>query len=214
MTSTGQRPSYDHLIKLLLIGDCGVGKSSLLMRFSDDRFHVSYRPTLGIDYRSHMMEVNNGKKVKLQVWDTAGQERFRNIALSYYRGAHGVLPVYDVSNEESFDNVAYWMGSLNHSASPDIVKVLIGNKRDVNSDQRVVSVEQGKQVAERYGVSFFETSAISGDNVREAFEAITHASVAQLSTWKESARNQRVVPLTGLDGNLKKKSPALAICCT
>merc|ERR1712159_656276 len=101
-------PEYDYLFKLLLIGDSGVGKSCLLFRFADDTYQESYISTIGVDFKIRTVELE-GKTIKLQIWDTAGQERFRTITSSYYRGAHGIIVVYDVTDQESFNNVKTWL---------------------------------------------------------------------------------------------------------
>ncbi|KAL1918115.1 uncharacterized protein VTP21DRAFT_3381 [Calcarisporiella thermophila] len=159
--------SYDYLIKLLLIGDSGVGKSCLLLRFSDDSFTPSFITTIGIDFKIRTIELD-GKRVKLQIWDTAGQERFRTITTAYYRGAHGILLVYDVTDERSFKNIHNWYSNVEQHANEDVNKILIGNKCDMH-DKVVVSSEQGQALAHELGLKFLETSAKSNINVEEAF---------------------------------------------
>merc|ERR1712139_25489 len=124
-----QAPDYDYLFKLLLIGDSGVGKSCLLLRFADDTYTESYISTIGIDFKIRTLELD-GKRVKLQIWDTAGQERFKTITTAYYRGAMGILLVYDVSEEKSFANINTWINAINQHASDSVNKVLLGNKAD------------------------------------------------------------------------------------
>ena len=123
------RPKYDHLVKLLLIGDSGVGKSCLLLRFSDDQFTASFITTIGIDFKVKTVDLE-GKRVKLQIWDTAGQERFRTITSAYYRGAMGILLTYDVTDRRSFENVRNWMANVKEHASERVVVSLVGNKDD------------------------------------------------------------------------------------
>ena len=120
---------YDHLFKLVLIGDSGVGKSCLLLRFADFSFQESYISTIGVDFRFRTVDIGD-KKVKLQIWDTAGQERFRTITSAYYRGADGIIMVYDVTNVESFENVKNWLKEVEDHASEDTCKLMIGNKND------------------------------------------------------------------------------------
>eukprot|EP00127_Corallochytrium_limacisporum_P002525 Clim_evm82s128 gene=Clim_evmTU82s128 len=158
------------LVKLLLIGDSGVGKSSLIIRFSDDTFSPSYITTIGIDFKVKTVEVE-GKRIKLQIWDTAGQERFRTITTAYYRGAMGILLVYDVTKEKSFDNIKNWVRNIEQHASKDVEKVLIGNKLDC-VEERVISEEKGKALAAEYDLKYFETSAKVSTNVNEAFHAV------------------------------------------
>jgi len=122
-------PDYDYLFKLLLIGDSGVGKSCLLLRFTDDTYNDSYISTIGVDFKIRTIEIE-GKVIKLQIWDTAGQERFRTITSSYYRGAHGIIVVYDVTDQVTFNNVKQWMQEIQRYACDTVNRLLVGNKVD------------------------------------------------------------------------------------
>ncbi|KAG5866699.1 hypothetical protein JTB14_018606 [Gonioctena quinquepunctata] len=155
---------YDHLFKLLIIGDSGVGKSSLLLRFSDNTFTGSYITTIGVDFKIKTVNVN-GQKVKLQIWDTAGQERFRTITSTYYRGTHGVIVVYDVTNGESFANVKRWLHEIEQNC--DLVnKVLVGNKNDT-PERKVVLTEDAQCFPDTMNIQLFETSAKDNINVEK-----------------------------------------------
>lgn len=158
---------YDYLFKLLLIGDSGVGKSCLLLRFADDTYTESYISTIGVDFKIRTVELD-GKTIKLQIWDTAGQERFRTITSSYYRGAHGIIVVYDVTDSESFNNVKQWLHEIDRYASENVNKLLVGNKADLTS-KRAVTFDQGKEFADSLGIEFLETSAKNATNVEKAF---------------------------------------------
>ena len=133
----------------------------------DDAFTESYISTIGVDFRFRTVKIDK-KTVKLQIWDTAGQERFRTITSAYYRGADGIIMVYDVTSTESFDHVNDWLKEVNRYAAPGTVKLLVGNKSDRTAD-RVVSEEQAKEFAQELGIPFIETSAKSAKNVEEAF---------------------------------------------
>jgi Ras-related protein Rab-8A len=170
--------NYDYLIKLLLIGDSGVGKSCLLLRFSEDQFTPSFITTIGIDFKIRTIDMD-GKKIKLQIWDTAGQERFRTITTAYYRGAMGILLVYDVCDERSFNNIRTWFQNVEQHATEGVHKILIGNKCDW-TEKRVVSEEQGKALAQELGIPFIETSAKSNINVEEAFFSLARDIKKQL----------------------------------
>ncbi|GMH96871.1 hypothetical protein TrVE_jg13211 [Triparma verrucosa] len=172
MSGQTPRKKYDHLVKLLLIGDSGVGKSCLLLRFADSTFTSAYITTIGIDFKIKNVEVG-GKRVKLQVWDTAGQERFRTITKAYYKGAQGILMVFDVSNEDSFVNVTNWMEQIKDNASEGVKIILLANKVDVVAEERVVSKSMGEQLAAKFGVKYFETSAKDDHNVGESFLSLT-----------------------------------------
>ncbi|KAF3450635.1 hypothetical protein FNV43_RR06724 [Rhamnella rubrinervis] len=166
----------DHLFKLLLIGDSGVGKSCLLLRFADDSYIESYISTIGVDFKIRTVE-QDGKVIKLQIWDTAGQERFRTITNSYYRGAHGIVIVYDVTDEESFNNVKVWLEEIDKFTTSNVNKLLIGNKSDLTA-KRVVPSETAKAFADEIGIPFLETSAKNATNVEQAFMTM----VAEIKT--------------------------------
>lgn len=161
---------YDYLLKLLLIGDSGVGKSCLLLRFADDSYSESYISTIGVDFKIRTMTVDD-RTVKLQIWDTAGQERFRTITSSYYRGAHGIMVVYDCTDRASFTNLTAWMEEISRYGSPGVCKLLIGNKADLG-ERKEVTESEGKELAEKLGLDFLETSAKTGRNVEEAFRKL------------------------------------------
>jgi len=165
--------TYDHLFKLLLIGDSGVGKTCILFRFSDDSFNATFITTIGIDFKIRTVEIGD-KKIKLQIWDTAGQERFRTITTAYYRGAMGIILVYDITNEKSFENIKTWIRNIEQHANDDVEKMILGNKCDMD-DKRVISKEQGEKLAKEYGVKFAETSAKAKIGVEEAFLMIARS---------------------------------------
>ncbi|CAI9762043.1 unnamed protein product [Fraxinus pennsylvanica] len=165
------RADYDYLIKLLLIGDSGVGKSCLLLRFSDGSFTTSFITTIGIDFKIRTIELD-GKRIKLQIWDTAGQERFRTITTAYYRGAMGILLVYDVTDESSFNNIRNWIRNIEQHASDNVNKILVGNKADMDESKRAIPTSRGQALADEYGIKFFETSAKTNMNVEEVFFSI------------------------------------------
>nr|XP_022306678.1 ras-related protein Rab-8A-like isoform X1 [Crassostrea virginica] len=166
MTSRG---GAEHVIrvKLMLIGDTAVGKTSILVRFIKEVFDPIFITTIGIDFKIRTIELD-GKKIKLQIWDTAGQERFRTITTAYYRGAMGIMLVYDITNEKSFENIRNWIRNIEEHASQDVDKMILGNKCDMN-DKRVVSKEKGESLAIEHGIKFMETSAKASINVEEAF---------------------------------------------
>jgi Ras-related protein Rab-1A len=195
------------LFKLLLIGDSGVGKSSLLHRFADDEYKEDYISTIGVDFKFKTVEGADGKQVKLQIWDTAGQERFRTITSSYYRGAHGIVIVYDITDSESFANVKQWLHEINRYASENVNKLLVGNKCDLESE-RQVSLEQGKELAESLGLTFVETSAKSNSNVDQVFHKMAADIRAHMATVPRT--ESKAKKLTAKDGRFKKEK---SNCC-
>lgn len=167
--------SYDMIMKLLLVGDSGVGKSCLLLRFVEDKFNPSFITTIGIDFKIRTIE-SNGKKIKLQVWDTAGQERFRTITTAYYRGAMGIVLIFDVTDSRTFENVENWFQTVTQHANEDAQIFLVGNKCD-DEVNRQVSKEQGQELAAKLNIPFLEASAKNNSNVDSIFYEL--ASIIQ-----------------------------------
>lgn len=166
------KPSYDYLFKILLIGDSSVGKSSILLRYTDDAFTTSFISTIGIDFKIKIVTYND-KKIKLQIWDTAGQERFRGITHAYYKAAMAILLVYDVSDLRSFQNVNNWMQNIKMHAPENAIVTLVGNKCDKDKNyERVVTYEMGQTLADKLNVKFVETSAKKNINIDKAFGGI------------------------------------------
>jgi len=164
------RKGFDYLFKLLLIGDSGVGKTCILFRFSDDAFNSTFISTIGIDFKIKTIELQ-GKKIKLQIWDTAGQERFQTITTSYYRGAMGIMLVYDITQTTSFANISKWLRNIEDHATENVAKIILGNKCDMEG-KRAVPTEQGEQLARTKGLKFLETSAKANINIEKAFTII------------------------------------------
>jgi small GTP-binding protein len=154
------------LVKLLIIGESAVGKSCLLLRFAEDSFSETFLSTIGIDFKVRPVEID-GQKVKLQIWDTAGQEQFRTITKAYYRGAHGIMLVFDVTKRETFEQTRQWMASIRENVTDEVATILIGNKSDM--PDRIISREEGEGMAKEFGVEYFETSAKSGEGVESTF---------------------------------------------
>lgn len=158
-------------IRLLIIGDSGVGKSSIITRYTDETFDTNYLTTIGIDFKIKRIVIDN-KRYKLQIWDTAGQERFRTITTNYYRGAMGIIIAYDVTNHMSFESVNRWVGNIRENMYQDkpVVCVLVGNKTDL---ERVISRERGEELARQNNIKFFECSSKNNIGINEIFESLT-----------------------------------------
>ncbi|KAJ8264656.1 hypothetical protein GJAV_G00152190 [Gymnothorax javanicus] len=170
--------TFDYLFKILLLGGSGVGKTCVLFRFSEDAFNCSLVSTIGVDFKIKTIELE-GKKVKLQIWDTAGHERFRTITTAYYRGAMGIMLVYDITNEYSFNDIKNWIRNIEEHASADVEKMILGNKCDAN-DKRRVSKDSGEKLALEYGIKFMETSARANINVENAFMTLARDIKAKM----------------------------------
>jgi Ras-related protein Rab-1A len=186
---------YDYLFKVLIIGNSGVGKSCLLLRFAEDMFSNNYISTVGVDFKIGKLNVDS-KSVKLQIWDTAGQERFRTITKSYYHGSNGIVVVYDITDRESFDQVQHWMSEIDAHASSDVCRLLVGNKADL-SDKRAVKSDEGSALARQHGIPFLETSAKDSSNVEGMFRTMASAMMKKaggLAATPGDGSSGRVVP--------------------
>eukprot|EP00794_Sanderia_malayensis_P019979 gene19979-21937_t len=159
--------TYDYLFKFLIIGSAGVGKSCILHQFMEGKFKQDSHHTIGVEFGSKIVNVG-GKSIKLQIWDTAGQERFRSVTRSYYRGAAGALLVYDISSRETYNTLTTWLTDARTLASPNIVIILTGNKKDLDTEREVTFLESSR-FAQENELMFLETSAMTGENVEEAF---------------------------------------------
>ncbi len=164
------RDSSSHMFKFILIGDTGVGKSSLMLRFTDDSYTDSFITTIGVDFRIKTMNIND-KIVKIQIWDTAGQERFMAITPAYYKCADGIMLCYDITNMSTFENVEKWLAEIQTYNNNNAVRMLVGNKADLENHRKVDS-KLVKDFAEKHNMYFMETSAKSCINVDEAFLAM------------------------------------------
>lgn len=218
---------WDYILKFILIGDSSVGKSSLLVRLTDDRFLTDPDPTIGVEFGSHLIRLDNGETVKVQVWDTAGSESFRSITRSYYRGAAGALLVYDVTHRASFLNVKGWLDDVRSHAEEKVSVVLVGNMYDLVQDdestptseadeeesrrrrrrskgkKREVSTEEARKFAEQEGLLFLEASAKTGYNVVEAF---TRAARDVHSKFEEAGAGEGEARDTGTLGRRKARA--------
>lgn len=170
---------YDYLFKILIVGDSGVGKSSLLLRFADDTYTDSFISTVGVDFKIRTMTID-GKVIKFQLWDTAGQERYRTITHSYYRGAHGIIVVYAINNLNSFNNLPMWLDDVQQYAQKHAQKLLVGTKYDLN-EQRQVSEMQASQFAQACDLQHLESSAKCAYNVDQVFINMAKIIIARLT---------------------------------
>ncbi|XP_033110086.1 ras-related protein Rab-10-like isoform X3 [Anneissia japonica] len=194
----GLSKPFDYMFKIILVGDSFIGKSCIVAKFISEDSNVcdSRVPTVGIDFKIKTVELN-GKKIKLQIWDTAGQERFHTITTSYYRGAMGIMLVYDITQEKTFDNIAKWLRNIQEHANEDVEKMLLGNKCDMD-DKRMVSKERGESIARENGIKFMETSAKTNINVETAFMTLAEdilkkypvSNNTQASTYVDPAQDR------------------------
>ena len=166
----------EFLYKILLLGDSTVGKSSILMRYVENTFQESYLTTVGLDFKIKSVKINDENTVRVQIWDTAGQDRFRSITRNYFKGAHGIILIYDVTLKDSFYNVRNWLKQIREEVSEKVCIVLVGNKIDKEQD-RIISTEEGEKIANEYGLKLFECSAKTGENIEETFLEVIKKTV-------------------------------------
>ena len=162
--------TYDVIYKIVLVGDSGVGKTNIMLRYINKEFNINTKATVGVEFGSKNVIIDK-KIVKGQIWDTAGQERYRAITSAYYKGAHGAFVVYDITQRESFEAVDRWINDLRNNTDERLEIILIGNKSDLE-DKRQVKKEEGEEKAKEKEVAFMETSALNCNNIEKAFNEI------------------------------------------
>jgi len=195
------------LFKLVVIGDTGVGKSCILLRFADDTFTENYISTIGVDFRFRTVKMAK-KTVKLQIWDTAGQERFRTITSAYYRGADGIIMVYDVTSEDSFNHINDWFTEVNRYTTESTRKLLVGNK--IDKANKMVPSEKARALADSMGIPFLETSAIDSTNVEQAFMQITKDLIEKRLAEDSPPIKSETLRVSTED----RKRISMSSCCT
>jgi len=196
MSSRSSSGLYDHMFRYIIVGDMAVGKSCLLLQFTDHKFRHQHELTIGVEFGGKTIEVKN-KNIKIQIWDTAGQEAFQAITRTYYKGAIGALLVYDITKHDTFDHINKWINEVKNNGSKDIVCMLIGNKKDLE-EERQVKYEEGKEIADKNNMLFLETSAKTSENVQECFYLSAEKILDQISK-------------TGIDPTLPSKNVKISI---
>ena len=157
------------LYKILLLGDCAVGKSCLLLRYCENSFQESHLATIGLDFRLKTITLENNRKIRIQIWDTAGEDRFRSITRNYYKGAHGIVLIYDVTDQQSFQHIKDWVDKIKEESNEGVIIYLVGNKIDL-IDKRIITNADGNKLAEEIKIKYYETSAKDSTGVKEVFE--------------------------------------------
>ena len=195
-----------HCFKILTIGESGVGKTCILRRFVENKFLKNHLATIGIDFKTKNIEID-GTPIKLKIWDTAGQERFRNITNQYYKGADGIILVFDVTDQKSFEKIKEWMSQIKANTQADqIGRVLLGNKCDI--EPRTISKNDGEELGKELGIEYYETSAMKGDGIAQAFEFLAKNI---LTKKKIDLKNEK-----GTDGGVNldgEVTPQKKQCC-
>ena len=214
MSNLDRSADYDYKFNVVLIGDSGVGKTAILTRYTEDNFRDCLIKTIGIDFRVKTVRVKE-KIVKLQVWDTAGQERFNSITPIYCRKADGIIFVYDVTSQNSFENIVRWVERLKEQTQENVSYVIIGNKVDLK-EERSVTTEKGKELSRDIGVQFLEVSAKDGCCVNDAFYILMKAIIKKIASntligVRERVHSRaRVVDVADHSGREEKSSSK---CC-
>ena len=191
------KKDYDFIFKLVLIGDTSVGKSCILTRYADDQFTENYVTTIGVDFRFKTMIVMD-KIIKVQVWDTAGQERYRSITNAYYRGAEGILIIYDQTNKESFNNIDNWIEEVTKYTGKDVIICALGNKCDLKDNE--ISSDDIKNYIKKRKIKFFKVSAKTGSGVEDAFKYMIEQLILK-SLKKMESNNKNTIQI---DNNNKQ----------
>ena len=163
-----EEEKYNYLLKYIIIGDSAVGKSNLLLQYTYGEFIEEYRSTIGVEFGAKNIDINN-KSYRIQIWDTAGQECFKSITRAYYKNSVCAIVVYDITCQNSFDNVSTWIEDCKNYSPKNVYIVLVGNKSDLE-ERRQIPTEKGQEIADKFGIAFFETSAKTGHNVVKIFE--------------------------------------------
>ena len=201
-------------MKILLLGDSNVGKSCIVLRYTDNIFSHNLLNSIGVDFKLKNIEIDN-KKIKLQIWDTAGMEKFRTITTSYYKGAHAFLIVFDITMRDSFDHIVKWMADIDKFAKPGVLRILVGNKCDLENE-RVVDENEAKEIALKYGINYIETSAKETTNIETLF---LNAIKCLLSKQKPKTVNsnnigsKEGIDLTKSNQTDQKNQNQNSICC-
>ncbi|XP_019871186.1 ras-related protein Rab-8A-like [Aethina tumida] len=190
--------------KILVLGDSNVGKTCIVHRFCDERYYDTYISTIGIDFKQKIVNLD-GVPIKLQIWDTAGQERFRTLTTAYYRGAMGILLLYDVTNLESFNHITYWLQNIEENASPHVITVLAGNKCD--SSDRIVDTDSGQKIAEHFDLPFFEVSCKDNINIETSFMNLAR----KIRDKREQKGYSLLDPVTSDNANVLKEKTELQV---
>ena len=196
-----KKDKKEPLYKILLLGDSSVGKTCFFMRYIQNTFQETHLSTIGLESKTKDVNLDDGRTIKIQLWDTAGQERFHSITKNYYKTAHGIILIYDVTQRFTYDNIKNWVKQIREEVSPKVTIILVANKIDV--DKRAVDKEEGEKIAQECGIPYFECSAKTGENIDSTFNEVVKKTVEKYSN-SEASKNGKI---------LKKKTTKEKGCC-
>jgi len=199
---------YDDLFKLVIIGDSGVGKSCILLRFADDTFTDNYYSTIGVDFRFKCVDIGE-RKCKLQIWDTAGQERFKTVTSAYYRGADGIIIVFDQTDRESFNNVQNWIDDISKYSTEEPAKLIIANKDDIPNERKSVKMDDISELEKKTGLEVIKTSAKTGENIDYAFKKLTQKLLLERNN-RILSRGYSLEPPVPVEGRFAPKKNCIS----
>ena len=201
----------DYKIKIIIVGDSGVGKTNLITRFASDKFDKNSRATIGVEFLYKTLKINK-EIFKIEIWDTAGQERYKSIASAYYKGARGAIVVYDITSEDSFKNIDLWIEEVKSKAANNLQIMLIGNKSDLFADRKI-SKEKGIDKARSLNVFLFEASALDKTNVNEAFNRLIRELYLDIKNKSRNSGNNEGENAVKNGMNLNMTSKPKKKCC-
>ena len=191
-------------MRIITLGNSSVGKSSFIIKYTDNTFSLEYLTTLGVDYKQKKITTKSGKNIRLRIFDTAGQERFKSVSVSFIKKADGVILIYDIGNRSSFESLETWMESIRDIGKDKLSIVLVGNKCDLSEKEREVSLTEGKEKANEFNIPFFETSCKDGININEVFDTL----VEEISS-KNNSNKKGEFKIVNKENKEKKKGK----CC-
>jgi small GTP-binding protein len=200
----------EYVIKILTLGDSGVGKTSIIQKFVNDKFNQNMLSTIGVDFQSKEIIINN-TKIKLKIWDTTGQERFKTLTSQYYNGADGALLIFDVTSKLSFERINFWINELKEKKKlNELGLLLIGNKIDLN-EKRNVKKEEAEEFAKEYNINYYETSALQNINIKNIINDIAQQCLNKIQKndefYFQNSLNEKKMIIDNISNNKKKK------CC-
>ena len=196
-------PNLEKMFKILLLGDCSVGKTCFLLRYMDDTYSENHISTIGVDYKTKIIERENLESIKLQIWDTAGQDKFRSITKNYFRGSNGIMLIFDITNLSSFKNIKKWIKQIREVLLDKVCITLIGNKSDLE-ENRIVKYEEAQLVAKENNMDYFETSAKENKNINNSFDNLIDKMIKYNEIIEKDAKKDE-------DENKKKRNQSIKI---